>query len=538
MNPPGSPADPRSGVCWYGLQKLPPLLDAFSREIPGVKEGADIEYIHRMRVASRRLRAALPLFEPCFPEKQYEIWMREITKITRALGEARDMDVQIAFLMKLQKKTTTVPVRGADRNTPKTSSESPAIRFLLADLQRKRFLLQKRVLASLAGLEKSGVTDTMQREFLTRFVALKTVRKRPPLHGIPAIAAFRISRRLSTLLSYDPWVQHPEAVAEHHAARIAAKKLRYTMEIYGSLYRNGLKKPLARVKKIQEILGNIHDCDVWIDHVTQILLHERTLLRSSKRSERPDTQTLASLRIFLRKREAERMQRYHRFVRYWESLSRAGLWTDLLKTLDTGRRNGVLPPLPRSDDDAMATISAITDHTPDVVPHSRHVTMLALMLFDSLRPLHGLAPRDRFLLESAGFLHDIGWYGGRAGHSKRGALLVFTDETLPFDIQERGIISTVIASHRGRVDPVSLPYYPLLLPENQKRALMLAAIFRIADGLDFLHSGSVHNVHCTLISDKVFIEVNGTGDLSAEKDRARIKGDIFSKVFHSRPVLR
>ena len=49
-----------AGLCWYGLQKLPSLLDAFTREITGVKEAQDIEYIHRMRVASRRLRAALP----------------------------------------------------------------------------------------------------------------------------------------------------------------------------------------------------------------------------------------------------------------------------------------------------------------------------------------------------------------------------------------------------------------------------------------------------------------------------------------------
>src|SRR5512145_2616192 len=93
-----------TGLCWYALQKLPGLLEAFTREIHGVKEGQDIEYIHRMRVASRRLRAALPLFRICFPRKQYLRWMQELTKITRALGEARDADVQIASLEKALKK--------------------------------------------------------------------------------------------------------------------------------------------------------------------------------------------------------------------------------------------------------------------------------------------------------------------------------------------------------------------------------------------------------------------------------------------------
>src|SRR5512136_884803 len=79
-----------TGLCWYGMQKLPGLLDALSGEIAGVKEAQDIEYIHRMRVASRRLRAALPLFRTCFPDKPYMKWMQEITEITRALGDARD----------------------------------------------------------------------------------------------------------------------------------------------------------------------------------------------------------------------------------------------------------------------------------------------------------------------------------------------------------------------------------------------------------------------------------------------------------------
>ena len=55
------------------------------------------------------------------------------------------------------------------------------------------------------------------------------------------------------LLQYERWVHNPDAVAEHHAMRIAAKKLRYTMETYAPVYRRNLKKPLARVKKIQEI---------------------------------------------------------------------------------------------------------------------------------------------------------------------------------------------------------------------------------------------------------------------------------------------
>jgi CHAD domain-containing protein len=538
MVPEGEVSVTGTGSCWYAMQRLPPLLDAFVQEIPGVRESRDPEHIHRMRVASRRLRAALPLFRSCFLEKQYRIWIREIAKVTRSLGEARDTDVQIAFLEKLQKKNRTIPGSRKNLSVPMTPSEAPAITYLLKDLKKRRAILQKRVSSSLSVLERSGITREMQLEFQARIAGFRSGRKRPSLQGVPAVAAFRISGRLSTLLSYDTWVQDQEAVAEHHAARIAAKKLRYTMEVYGPLYRNGLKKPLARVKKVQEILGHIHDCDVWIDHVTRILLAERTLLRSPGQAERPDTQTLAGLRIFLRKREAERLLSYRRFVRYWESLSRSGLWTDIYTTLNRGQRKQALPSLPWSDDEMLAALNTIASFRADDSRDRWQVSRLALMLFDSLRQLHGLTPRDRVLLTVAGRLYDTGWYDGRKSHGRRGVLKIFSDENLPLGIQERGIVSTIIASLRRRVDPVSFPWYSLLEPENRKCALRLAALFRIADGLDFLHNGQVLELHCTLISDKVFIDVSGTGDFTAEIERARTRADLFSRVFDSRPVIR
>jgi len=54
------------GPCAYGVGRLLPLIEGFSKEIAGVRTADDIEPVHRMRVASRRLRAALPLFLPVF----------------------------------------------------------------------------------------------------------------------------------------------------------------------------------------------------------------------------------------------------------------------------------------------------------------------------------------------------------------------------------------------------------------------------------------------------------------------------------------
>ncbi len=64
----------------------------------GVLEITDIERLHDMRVATRRLRAALEIFEPCFPKRRFNDTLREVKAIADALGERRDRDVTIGAL--------------------------------------------------------------------------------------------------------------------------------------------------------------------------------------------------------------------------------------------------------------------------------------------------------------------------------------------------------------------------------------------------------------------------------------------------------
>lgn len=64
----------------------------------GVLDMADIERVHDMRVATRRLRAVMEIFESCFPQKRYRKALRRVKALADALGERRDRDVQIEFL--------------------------------------------------------------------------------------------------------------------------------------------------------------------------------------------------------------------------------------------------------------------------------------------------------------------------------------------------------------------------------------------------------------------------------------------------------
>jgi CHAD domain-containing protein len=64
----------------------------------GVLDIADIERLHDMRVATRRLRAALEVFAPCFPARRYRKALKRVKALADALGERRDRDVAIEFL--------------------------------------------------------------------------------------------------------------------------------------------------------------------------------------------------------------------------------------------------------------------------------------------------------------------------------------------------------------------------------------------------------------------------------------------------------
>lgn len=77
-----------------------------------VLDTGDIERVHDMRVASRRLRAALEIFEPCFPAKEYREALAEVKRLADTLGERRDRDVAIATLSGFNEQMPTPDRRG------------------------------------------------------------------------------------------------------------------------------------------------------------------------------------------------------------------------------------------------------------------------------------------------------------------------------------------------------------------------------------------------------------------------------------------
>jgi len=524
------PAPDISGPCTFGAGRLLPLIDAFSKEIEGVRKSEDIEHVHRMRVASRRLRAALPLFSSCFTEKDYRRWMRQIRRITRALGAARDNDVQVAFLKKYL-KAQAMPVLSGTTSTSctKTCPENP-LTALITRFQKQRGVYQKEVIAELDELEHSQMIPQLQSACLA-FGQQSPIKKRERYEGILPIAAERIGRKLHEVYRFEPFVHNPDAIFEHHALRIATKKLRYTLETYAPLFRRDLKKPIGRIKKLQDLLGDIHDCDVWIEHMSLAIVKQRTRRTPLNTLPAASVSTIAPLRKLLINREKRRALLYRQCVRYWDSLVHTGFWNNLQSQVLSGQRSAFINHRTLPAKEERNAFEQLAAGVPDQVAHARTVRVLALRLFDTLRPLHGLGRRDRALLSYAAIVHDIGCFTMQSGHQKKSAELILTCSSLPVQVREQGIIAIIARLHSGNVHTRSRGFFVLLPPNDQKRALVLGALLRVADGLDYLHAGSVTGLTCVIRETDILCTLTTTTDSETEKTRAVRKSDLFTEVF-------
>jgi CHAD domain-containing protein len=293
-----------------------------------VRGAQDIEFIHRMRVASRRIRSCLPLFKECFPSGKYREWRKEVRNITRALREARDADVQIAFIKTYIDKLEEESLR-------------PGVERFLLRLGQRRGRVQPRVIKALDRLLESGVVKDMEKSCRKLSKGERPVNSQDTYQK----ALVHITSRLEELLVHEPSVYIPENIEEHHAMRIAVKRLRYTMEVFSSLYEEKLENQISVCKKLQDSLGDMHDCDVWVDYLPQFMEEERTYSLEyfgQDGSFRILEPGLVHLQHHLRER---RSAIYEEFAAYWKDLQEKNFWNDLKQfvrlTFDEKSKNQV-----------------------------------------------------------------------------------------------------------------------------------------------------------------------------------------------------
>ncbi len=305
--------------CKFGSEAILKLLEVFEKQIDGVITNDDIEYVHKTRVTSRRLRATMPLFKTCFRRKEFKEWLCEIKKVTRLLGDARDLDVQIVFVEQYMEKMVS-------------EAEKAYVSILIENHKEQRKSIQPSVDR---GLEKLKTTDVLGelRHFCEKTIKEQSTEAFDPQKVLEK-ARWYISFRLDDFLAMENYVYLENEVLKHHEMRIRAKKLRYTMESFSPLYKNKLAQEIEEIKKFQDILGEMHDCDVWTEYIPKFIEETKAKINSKSKNTIENKKFEKALLSFLNFVKEKRNKNYFEFVKFWEENKNKGFFDQLRQTIN------------------------------------------------------------------------------------------------------------------------------------------------------------------------------------------------------------
>ncbi len=312
--------NPDASYQFFGAEAVIRRLRALTKLIEGVCHSGDIEYVHKMRVASRRLRTGLGMFKECFPPDRRKDWRRVIENVTQHLGPARDLDVQIEYVRRFTQ----------DHDDPVLQ---PGLLRFLHHLQTQRTELQDEVARAVKQLRK----EPMLRELRKHLRRLRRTSRAGWQEQFAerysddarAIAQRKILRRYREFLAYEGFVPDPSACLELHQMRIAGKQLRYAMELFDPFWLGGLKGYTETIREFQQLLGEMHDCDVWIETLPVALREQRQIAPSQT------FETLApGLQALLNDRRSRREELYRDFHRRYREAQAKGFWESLLSALN------------------------------------------------------------------------------------------------------------------------------------------------------------------------------------------------------------
>jgi CHAD domain-containing protein len=305
----------------------------------------DIKGVHNMRVASRRLRSALRDFKPYLRKRKVSSTAVELKRVADALGAVRDQDVALLALEELQ------------REAP--AELAPGIALLADERRDKRD-------AAREALEKTIREDKLaglEEEF-----AIAIERAVEP-HGRPkknrksaARLSFReagreiILARLEELRELSACLYRPYEVVGLHSMRITAKRLRYAMQLFDTCWKGALRVHAVEVSELQTSLGELHDCDVWLEDLGRML---RRFQKHEDENGSPPTGREAqkkSAAVWLMRRFARaRMRHFSDALARWHEWEQGDFFTYLNEAFDEGPPAVELSPAALTASEAVAS---------------------------------------------------------------------------------------------------------------------------------------------------------------------------------------
>ncbi len=166
--------------------------------------------------------------------------------------------------------------------------------------------------------------------------------------------------------------------------------------------------------------------------------------------------------------------------------------------------------------------------------HAHQVGRLALDIFDQTVPLHKLSSGERVYLEAAALLHEVGLFVSHAQHHRHSYYLIRNSELLGFTENEKEIIANVARYHRKSHPKMRHEGFSKLNADERDIVVKLAAILRIADGLDRTHFSVIKSLRCKRTRSTVHFHLRRSNRAKIELEvwGANRKKELFEKAFH------
>jgi exopolyphosphatase/guanosine-5'-triphosphate,3'-diphosphate pyrophosphatase len=433
--------------------------------------------VHDLRVSLRRCRSLADGLMALDPDPDWKAMKKAGKRLFQRLGDLRDIQVMMEWVEKLERIRREVP-----RGIP--VSAQPASEPLAFEqghgIQEPNSQSDPGDPAALALLKILAARESEQKhEAHAALEEFDQKHWRQWSKTLPARGArIRPGSALFKHLALERWTTarelHNRALRNRsqvafHSLRIGIKRFRYIVENFLPVEHRAWSNDL---KAMQDLLGEVHDldvlwataasCHVFPDAESRRSWHERIVAERSKR--------IASYRK--------------------QMIGDGSLWQSWRAALPQGKQIQAL---------ALQRMKLWANGLDPDFRHSEHVASLALQLYDGLLAIGWQPAVDgvfaRSSLLAAAFLHDVGKSEGAKGHHKASFDLIRAHgNPLGWKAQDLQRAAIVARFHRGALPTRKHNALRDLLPDEQKAAIQLSAVLRLANAFDAAHDGHIRRI--------------------------------------------
>jgi len=437
--------------------------------------------VHDLRVALRRCRSMVDGLLGLDPDPEWKGMKKAGRALFRSLGDLRDVHVMMEWIDKLHPADASAKpenvARAPSPALPQSEHHSGSIEDVAATngqnqstrdpaAQALREILTQRETQH-KHQAKSALDDFDRKQWRqwSKSLPQRAARFRP---GSPLFKHLALERWTEARKLHDRALRNRSQIALH-TLRIGIKRFRYIVENFLPEQHKAWSNDL---KKVQDLLGEVHDLDVLWNTAVECQVF-------------PDAEAKKRWQAKILEERAKRVAGYHR-----KMVGPDSLWQVWRAALPQGKQIQEL---------ATRRMKLWANALDPDFAHSGHVARLALELYDGLGKARLLNLDDgtdvRFSLWAAALLHDVGKSKKKKGHYKASQRLI-EDHGVPLGWKPAILHRAAVVArfHQGALPSRSHKALRDLLPNEQKTIIQLAAVLRLANALDSSYDGSIGRV--------------------------------------------